>query len=390
MFKKTIFMSGATGFIGSHLAAKFLKIGYKVIALSRMKNNIPARQRLLQAINAVDPELYLTEENLIDIEGDMEDDLENWMFQIKEKNLDEIDEVWHLAAIFKIKKQTQNEVESVNINGVRKILQLVKTINNKKTPRYFHISTAYSQGKSTDTLCEDIEKDKNVFRTLYDWSKYGGEKAVQDEQKRSNLDVTILRPSIVVSSYGSKLVYNAAYYTVLETFYSITKRAKVTLGDDFDGNIGIRYWCIPESKLNVIPVDFAVNAMHLISVNQKLRSQKLKIFNIINENAPSIRQITRIYCESLNITGIDLVSDKSIFDKEPMSPLERLFNRSIAFQAPYTRENVKFSVDHFRKVVPEEILPTPVVDDDFLRDINRHFIEAQEKKLSEKKSAVLA
>jgi nucleoside-diphosphate-sugar epimerase len=381
MTQKTVFISGATGFIGSHLLARLLKDGCRVVAMSRGKKGLSARQRLLEAIHAVDASIEVNEENLIHIGGSMDGQASQWIEQVREKVANDLDEVWHLAAIFKIKKQTQEEVQAININGVRSILEFVVKINRLKPPRYFHVSTAYSQGRSSQLIPESIvPEENNEFRSLYDWSKNAGERLVQEYQKTCRLDATIFRPSIVVSSLGSKVVNDAAYYAVLETFYSVAKRAEVTMGENFDGNVEVRFWCEPEAKLNIVPIDFVVEAMCLIARRNHLETETLKIFNIVNEDPPDIGFIRDIMCESLKVTGIDTVH-KSCFDKEPMTSLERLVERKIVFQAPYAREKTLFSVDNFRSMISKEELPAPNVDADFLRDINKTFIEAHEGKL---------
>jgi nucleoside-diphosphate-sugar epimerase len=383
-YTKTVFVSGATGFIGSHLVAGLLKDGCRVIAMSRGKGGRTPRQRLLQALFLVDSSIAINDENLIDISGCMDENADVWIRQIRGRVEEEIDEIWHLAAIFKINKQTQEEVKAINISGVISILELARKVNARKTPRYFHVSTAYSQGRSSELITETIIDDEKEFRSLYDWSKNAGERQVKEYQKNYQLDATIFRPSIVVSSFGGKVVNNAAYYTVLETFYSIAKRAEVSMGEEYDGNIGIRFSCEPEAQLNIVPIDFVIDAMRLLANKKESINNDLKIFNIVNENPPSINLIRDIICESLKVTGIETV-DANAFEKEQMTSLERLVERRIVFQAPYARENTLFSVENFRALVSKDDLSPPNVDAEFLLDINRNFIEMHEKKLQHSK-----
>lgn len=381
---KVIFISGATGFIGSHLAAEFLRNGCRLIALARPRDGVSPWQRLVEAITSVDETIEINDRNLLAISGSVEGDIEDWLRQIREKTADDIDEVWHLAAIFKIRKQTQEEVQTVNIGGVRRILEFVRTVNSVKIPRYFHVSTAYSQGRRSEIVAEEIVEYGTQFRSLYDWSKHEGEHLVKECHDLYGLDASILRPSIVVGSPKSDVVNDAAYYAVLETFYSVAKRAEVTMGDDFDGNIGVRFWCEPRASLNIVPIDFVVKAMILLSQRKSLIGNSLKIFNVVNEDPPMINFVRDIMCESLGVTGIETVT-KGVFSTEPMTPLEKLVERRIAFQAPYARENTIFSVREFRQQIKAHELPPPVVDADFLRHINRAFITAHERKLHDLK-----
>lgn len=383
--KKLIFISGGTGFIGSHIAAELIREGHRIIGLARPKRGLCALERLKASILAVDPALNLHQGNLLAVHGALDGQEDDWVEQIRSHTGEEVDEVWHLAAIFKIRKQTQGEVQAVNVQGVRRILELVRRVNSGEMPRYFHVSTAYSQGRVQQReVAEEILESRSDFRSLYDWSKNEGERAVRDYQKLHGLDATIMRPSIVVGSPKSQVVNDAAYYAVLETFYSVAKRAEVTMGDDFNGNIGVRFWCETDSALNIVPIDFVVRGMLLLSRRPNLVAKNLKIFNVVNENAPTIEFIRDIMCESLGVTGIETVP-KEAFDGEPMTPLEKLVERRIAFQAPYARERTQFSVRNLRRELGPDLLAPPVIDVDFLRHINEVFIRSLEQRLFQSK-----
>jgi nucleoside-diphosphate-sugar epimerase len=383
MSGEVVFFTGATGFIGCHMANKLLKNGFQVIALAREKHGIPPRQRLVEAISRVDPSVEITRQNLIDIPGCMEDDTDQWIRAIRKQVKSRIDAVWHHAAIFKIFKSCREEVKSINIEGVNRMLDFVTRVNGPgDIPRYFHVSTAYSNGTEGEStlITEEIKDRDTQFRSIYDWSKHQGECLVQKYQRDYNMDTSILRPSIVVSNMDSKIVIHAAYYHVLATFYTLRKRAEASLGEDFDGNLDIRFFAYPHSPVNLVPVDFVVDAMYGISRKPHLQTKELKIFNIVNEKPPTMELIHRIGSESLNLRGIRFAK-KEDFEQEPMSSVERIFDRRIVFQAPYTREIIHFSCDKFREVIGYEELPIPQVDADFLRNINKNFLEVHEANL---------
>jgi thioester reductase-like protein len=48
--QKTIFLTGATGLLGSYLLKTFLKNDHKVYALARDKNGKPAKQRVVDIL----------------------------------------------------------------------------------------------------------------------------------------------------------------------------------------------------------------------------------------------------------------------------------------------------------------------------------------------------
>ncbi|MCP4216602.1 MAG: hypothetical protein GY765_18265, partial [bacterium] len=160
----------------------------------------------------------------------------------------------------------------------------------------------------------------------------------------------------------------------------LRKRAENALGKNFDGNIDVRMWAAPKAYLNIVPLDFVVNAMSIISQKPAPLSKALQIFNIVNESPPSIETVHRILCKSLSIKDFRLVS-KDAFVKHPMNPVERLFDRRITFQAPYARESVTFNCEKFRQAVSYSQLPIPQTGAGFLQDINKNFLAYHMRKL---------
>jgi hypothetical protein len=82
----------------------------------------------------------------------------------------------------------------------------------------------------------------------------------------------------------------------------------------------------------------------------------------------------------LNIRGVTLVPQEE-FDRQPMSSIEKLFEKRVTFQAPYSYEHITFNCDNFRKAVSHEEMPTVLIDGDFLRKINKNFLEVHEANL---------
>ena len=130
----------------------------------------------------------------------------------------------------------------------------------------------------------------------------------------------------------------------------------------------------PEALLNIVPIDYVIKAMSIIANKLNLKTNDLKIFNIINETPITLGLIQEVVCESLNIRGLDLV-EQNAFDHSSMNSLEKVFARKSVFQMPYMNEDILFSNDRFREVVSAEELSNPTIDGNFLRAVNRIFFE---------------
>jgi nucleoside-diphosphate-sugar epimerase len=374
MRKKVVLITGAAGYLGCHLAYTFLMEGHQVIALVRDTNKgVSPSEKALKAISSVNDKVRIPEENLLVITGDVSDRADILADTIRSQVQSKIDEIWHCAVIFSIQKTTKHKIEAININGTQNMLDLVLQVNSAETPpRFFYVSTAYSSGRERAVIREEIPPDIQNFRSLYEWSKYEAETLVKCYQKKFDLDATIFRPSIVVGSPTTKVITYSGYYQICRELYHISKKFEAKAGPDFDRNINIRLLGNPEALLNIVPIDYVIRAMNIIANKQALKTNDLKIFNIINETPPTLSLIREIVCESLNISGLNLV-EQDAFDQTSMNFLEKGLARKIAFQMPYMNEDISFSNDRFRDVVSVEELSNPAIDGNFLRAINRIF-----------------
>ncbi len=380
MRKKVVLITGATGYLGCHLAYDFLREGHQVIALVRETDKgISVSEKALKAISSVNDKEQIPAENLIAIPGDVADGADILADTIRTQVQSKIDEIWHCAVIFTIQKTEKHKIEAINIKGTQNMLDLALQINSETPPRFFYLSTAYSSGREQGVIREEIPPNVQNFRSLYEWSKYKAETLVERYQKKFDLDATIFRPSIVIGSPTTKVISYSGYYQICRELYHLCKRFEEEAGPDFDGNLNIRLLANPDALPNIVPIDYVINAMNIIANKQDLISNDLKIFNIVNESPPSLSLIHEIVCESLNIRGLDLV-EQNAFDQSSMTSLEKVFARKFAFQMPYMNEDISFSNDRFRDVVSVEELSNPTIDGNFLRAINCIFFDRIEHK----------
>ena len=100
---KTIFLTGATGYVGCHLAHRFLMEGDTVLALVRQKGGQSVQQRIETAVLDVGPLSDSALANLSAIPGTVEDSAETLAAAVRARFNNPIDELWHSAAIFNFK-----------------------------------------------------------------------------------------------------------------------------------------------------------------------------------------------------------------------------------------------------------------------------------------------
>jgi nucleoside-diphosphate-sugar epimerase len=166
-------ITGANGFIGSHLAEKLVQMGYDVSCLARNTSNLTWLDGLNVKIVRGD---FSDKDSLTDCTSNM-------------------DYVFHLAGL--TKTNCSQEFYSVNTEGTRSLIETA-TANSPELKRFVYLSSLSAVGPklNSDMTCEDQEPGPV---SDYGKSKLRGEKAVMQYSDR--LPVSVLRPSVV---YGPR------------------------------------------------------------------------------------------------------------------------------------------------------------------------------------------
>jgi len=187
----TILITGATGFIGSHLSEKLLKKKEKIRILARKTSRID----------------WLKKQGVEICYGSLED------INSLTKATKNIKIVYHLAAMLGSPEITYKKLYEVNVKGTE---NLVKACEKNKVKRFILISSVAAIGPAKH-MADETTKCNPV--TDYDKTKYLAELAV----KKSDLDWTIIRPTMV---YGPREIRNKA-----KMFRLVQKKVFVIIGN---------------------------------------------------------------------------------------------------------------------------------------------------------------
>ena len=168
--EKIILVTGSTGFLGSTVTQRLLVSGCKLKLLIRKRDNDHfqtsfGRESLIKELilrNQLDE--YLQEQSRV-VGGQLNNDkslhelfsrnVEIYEGDITSRGLglekqeyrrlcNEVDEVFHCAAVTHFEMQGADEHMAVNIKGTENVLQFT---NSGKQKRFHYISTAYVAGK---------------------------------------------------------------------------------------------------------------------------------------------------------------------------------------------------------------------------------------------------
>jgi len=179
---KQILVTGAGGFIGSHLCERLLKAGANVKALVRYSGRGDR--------GWLEHSEYLSEIEII--AGDVTD------YHSTFDAMQNVDTVFHLAALIAIPFSYKAPMlyQRVNVEGTANILQAARFL---ETPRIVHTSTSEVYGTAKSVPID--EEHPLQGQSPYSASKIGADKLAESYYCSFNLPVVTVRP---FNTYGPR------------------------------------------------------------------------------------------------------------------------------------------------------------------------------------------
>jgi dihydroflavonol-4-reductase len=171
-----VFVTGATGLLGSQLVKYLLKNNEKVCALKRKTSD-------LSLLNGCEKDIEWIEGDVLDI-GSLE------------KGISKSSQVYHAAAVIAFSKAEKGYMYKVNIEGTANV---VNCCLDGEIEKLVHVSSvsAFSNAKQNILLNEEAEWEVDDVKSGYAQSKFLGEMEVW-RGMAEGLKAVIVNPSIIV------------------------------------------------------------------------------------------------------------------------------------------------------------------------------------------------
>ncbi|WP_155876140.1 SDR family oxidoreductase [Desulfuromonas sp. AOP6] len=348
--EKRLLVTGATGFIGSHLAGALAEAGHSVFLLIRALNaegttaydrwnriadwlglSPAARARIKVFVgNLDDPDLNLSLDDARFLKANIE-------------------EIVHAAGSTSFSEKKRNEIFQTNLIGLKNILSFV----DRGICRHIHaISTAYV-GEGTQTPCRECISPAHDFFNPYEESKHQAEILLREFCNRKGLRLSIYRPSVV---YGNSLTgrtfrFNALYHPVRSIAYlrdlfkkDLLENAGTQarkMGISLDSTTQTLHMPIHFQKrqgtgVNLIPIDYCTDAiLELMNV-----TEKEGIFHIVNTQNTPLTDLVSFAGRFLKVSGmgVDGVSAQQAQQDPTSGALDHLFLRYMEAYQPYIED----------------------------------------------------
>jgi thioester reductase-like protein len=368
--EKIILVSGSTGFLGSAITQRLLVSGCKLRLLIRRRDSDSPqisvgkddliKQLILghqlyeysqEQCRSVEErlnsdksfyELFLS--NVEIIKGDITSSSLGLEKQEYRKLCDEVDEVFHCAAVTHFEMQGDDEHTAVNIQGTESMLQFA---NFGKQKRFHYVSTAYVAGKQNGIICENEMVNEPLFNNEYERSKFVAEQLVIKYAKCNDIPYTIYRPGIIVgdSRTGATCKFDNLYLFV-KVLLNIKSSFDKCKSDDTN-NTTIRVPGDPDALINLVPIDYVADAMVAILENIEGVGG---IYHITNPDPPRLSELRDLVMTILGTNGMHVKIDGEL-EKKGLNTVEKLFLRQTRSYYSYLFNKLRFDDSSTQKIL---------------------------------------
>ncbi len=326
----TIFLTGATGFLGGHFLRYLLRCtSTHVIALTRQRGNTPFDQRLTH-LDRLHPGRIVCVEGDVGLPGLGLSDEAHALVAAQPI------EVWHMAAITRFEEMLREAIFNVNLEGTRHVVNFSRKLPDLK--HLHHVSTAYvaGNGYTAAPVPEAPLERPATFKNPYEESKYEAEQCVV----HSDLPWTIYRPSIILGESVSGLCDGQTVYNVAKML-RLAQKAGARQVVAQPETPRFRVVVDQGAAKNLIHVDDVVCRMLHIAAHLPERGS---CFHITHDVPTPMTDLIAVIAALLDIPEYESVQT---LDGAPLSAAEALLERISGVFRPYMlSRDAHFESDH--------------------------------------------
>ncbi|RIH65799.1 NAD-dependent epimerase/dehydratase family protein [Mariniphaga sediminis] len=331
-----IVITGANGYVASHLISNLLSQKHKVIALVRGNDKYSPAQRMKNVLFEIDDHIKLEHLDTCNYSLLEED------FSIPKKQLEDIFsqsvDFFHFAASLKFDAKDKDKIFETNVGGVENAMK-VFIKHSKPGSRFFFVSSTYSCGNFSGLFEEKFYANEDIthFRNYYEQSKRFAENTVKRYMEEKGIDGHIVRLSQVVGDSRNGVTHTD--YGV----FDFVKRIGY-LSEKYPGSV-VRVRIDPDSTQNLIPINQVVDYfMKIVDTHKPLTS----VFHFAAKNSIKNYQII----EGINrLLPFQVMMDKNL-QRAGLSPLERMIAAGMSFTGSYAETNLLFETKSLDGIMP--------------------------------------
>ena len=303
MFLDTIlrmraFVTGATGFIGSHLVSRLVAKGWRVRVLVRKSSSGRS----------------LIKKNIEVVVGDLTDQ------QAVQTGISNADVIFNVAAALPYHRASVQTYWATNVEGVKNILEACK---GKTIKRIIHISTVGIYGSTTKKGAD--ERTKPNPTDVYAQTKLHAEKLITEYSAQFKLPTTIIRPTIGYGPGDTRPVFLSLFKFIRRGLFIPIGR-----GDNF---------------FHTIYIDNLIDALLLVVQKKEAIGED---FIIGDDPCPTFKTVIR------EIAHVQEATIPSAYIPRPVALIfGRVFDivQALGLPAPLTTQRIHFMTQNKKFII---------------------------------------
>jgi NAD(P)-dependent dehydrogenase (short-subunit alcohol dehydrogenase family) len=293
------FVTGATGFIGKRLVKKLLARKGSVVYFLMRESSRDKLAGLYEYWGA-------TKARAIPVFGDLRSARLGVSKDDIKKLTKTIDHFYHLAAVYDMLADADEQI-AVNVEGTRNTVDFANAI---QAGILHHVSSIAAAGMFEGIFREDMFDEAENLDHPYFATKHESEKIVRNETKGA---WRVYRPGLVVgdSKTGEMDKIDGPYY-----FFKLIQRIRQLL-PPWMPTIGIE-----GGRINIVPVDYVVNAMDHISHLPKLDG---RAFHLTDPEPMRVGEVLNTFCRAAHAPTMSIRINAALFGFIPKSIKKGVF-----------------------------------------------------------------
>ncbi|MDG6026393.1 MAG: NAD-dependent epimerase/dehydratase family protein [Candidatus Brocadia sp.] len=382
MKRKTMLITGATGFLGSFITRQLFEAGFNLILLIRNSNQVRARDRISEVFPSFeDAKTELMSRKLSDRVEIAEGDISQKHFGLQAMEYsrisDAVDEVFHCAAATKFHHESDHMLMQTNVYGTEHLAWFCLSGKRKKL---HYISTAYVAGTRRDTVFEHELVKNQTFNNNYEKSKFDAEKLLRQFTAKYNIPATVYRPSIIIGDSRTGVTRN---YDNIHVFgrglhrlknYETQKSNKDTPRSCKKSAGYPPALRIPGDKhatINLVPVDYVTQAIVAISGQEQSVN---KTFQIVNPSPPTLGELAEWMTVATGIHRVSIVP-RYEFQMQPETLEEKLFLKGTETFQPYMFGEPYFDSTSTRTMLSGTKIECPLITQEVINRLIQYALD---------------